>query len=51
LPDGAIFVPVDLCHIPDGLNAEELEKFLRERGGEICGSPSQQVWALPEARQ
>ena len=38
LPDGEIFVPVDLCGIPDGLNAEELEKFLRERGGEICGS-------------
>jgi fermentation-respiration switch protein FrsA (DUF1100 family) len=38
LPDGVIFVPVDLCGIPDGLNAEELEKFLRERGGEICGS-------------
>jgi len=49
LPDGEIFVTMDLCQIPDGLNAEELEMFLRERGGEICGSAKPAVAALPEA--
>jgi hypothetical protein len=30
LPKGR-FAVVNLCGIPDGLNADELEKFLRER--------------------
>ena len=28
---------VNLCRIPDGLNAEEAERFLRENGAELCG--------------
>jgi len=28
---------VDLTSIPDGLNAEELQRFLRENAAEICG--------------
>lgn len=35
LPAGAIGV-VNLLQIPDGLNAEELERFLRENGAEAC---------------
>lgn len=27
---------VDLCEVPDGLNAERLERFLREHATEIC---------------
>jgi len=33
LPMGR-FAVVNLCGIPDGLNADELEKFLRKRGSE-----------------
>jgi len=29
---------VNLGNIPDGLNAKETERFLREHGAEICGS-------------
>jgi hypothetical protein len=29
---------VTLCRIPKGLSAEETERFLREKGAEICGS-------------
>ena len=36
LPTGRFGV-VNLCQIPDGLNAEELEKFLRENGAETRG--------------
>jgi hypothetical protein len=35
LPDGISVV--DLLHIPEDLNAEELERYLRENGAEICG--------------
>ena len=28
---------VNLCQIPDGLNAEQLERFLRENGAETRG--------------
>ena len=31
------FGVVDLSRIPDGLNAKETERFLRERGAETCG--------------
>ncbi len=31
------FGVVNLGHIPDGLNAKETERFLREQGREICG--------------
>jgi hypothetical protein len=34
------FGVVDLAKIPDGLNAKETERFLRENGREICGSKS-----------
>jgi len=30
------FLLVNLCKVPFGLNAEELERFLREKGGEAC---------------
>ena len=36
LPTGRFGV-VDLGHIPEGLNAKETERFLRERGAETCG--------------
>jgi hypothetical protein len=36
LPTGPIGV-VNLSEIPDGLNAKETERFLRENGAEICG--------------
>ena len=29
---------VDLDRVPDGLNAQETETFLRKRGAEICSS-------------
>ena len=38
LPTGPGFGIVNLCEIPDGLNAQELERYLREHGAEICGS-------------
>jgi hypothetical protein len=38
VPTGPGINMVDLLHLPNGLNAEELEKFLREHGAEICGS-------------
>ena len=37
LLDGRVFASVNLLLIPDGLNARALERFLRERGAEICG--------------
>ncbi len=36
LPTGRFGV-VNFCQIPDGLNAEELERFLRENGAETLG--------------
>ena len=36
LPSGPVGL-VNLGEIPDGLNAEETERFLRESGAEICG--------------
>jgi hypothetical protein len=38
LPNSRSFAIVHLCDIPDGLNAEELKKFLRENGAELYGS-------------
>ena len=38
LPTSPGFGIVRLWEIPDGLNARELEKYLREYGAEICGS-------------
>jgi len=36
LPTGPCGV-VDLCEIPESLNAGETERFLRENAAEICG--------------
>ena len=36
LPTGPMGV-VNFCSMPKGMNAEETERFLRERGAEICG--------------
>jgi len=41
LPTGRFGV-VNLCAIPYGLNAEELEQFLRRNGTETCGFASHQ---------
>jgi hypothetical protein len=38
LPNGRSFAVVHFCDIPDGLNAVELETFLRQNGAELCGS-------------
>ena len=38
LPTGLGIGFVDLIHLPDGLNAVELERFLRKNGAEICGA-------------
>ena len=46
-PTGPVGV-VNLGQIPDGLNAEELETFLREDGAEICGLRSAQNHGGPE---
>ena len=47
LPTGPVGV-VNLGQIPDGLNAEELETFLREDGADICGLRSAQNHGGPE---
>jgi len=40
LPKGPGIGLVNLLHLPEDLNAEELERFLREHGPEICGARS-----------
>jgi len=30
-------VIVDLCKIPKGLNKDEIERYLRDHGAELCG--------------
>ena len=45
LPTGPVGF-VNLGQIPDGLNAQELETFLREDGAEICGLRSAQHGGL-----
>ena len=47
-PTGPVGV-VNLGRIPDGLNAEGLETFLREDGAEICGLRSAQNHGEPAA--
>ena len=32
------FVVLHFCGIPDGLNAKELEQYLRTNGAQICGT-------------
>ena len=41
LPKGR-FCVVNLCGVPDGLNAKELEKFLRKNGAQTRGFASYQ---------
>ena len=36
LPTGSGFGVVVLGNIPDGLNAKELDLYLRERGAQLC---------------
>jgi hypothetical protein len=40
LSDDPLFASVNLLRIPDGLSAEEMERFLRLNGAEICGARS-----------
>jgi hypothetical protein len=47
LPTGPVGV-VNLGQIPDGLNAEELERFLRRDGADVCGLRSAQNHGRPE---
>jgi hypothetical protein len=49
LPDGPHFAAVNLLQIPDGLNAKQLERFLRENGAEICGASTQNPCASSAA--
>jgi hypothetical protein len=37
LPAGG-FVPIDLCAVPMGLNAEEMARYVRDYGAQICGA-------------
>jgi len=37
LPTGPGVATVDFSHVPEDLDAEELEKFLRESGADLCG--------------
>jgi hypothetical protein len=46
LPTGPVGV-VNLGDIPNGLNTEELERFLRKDGAEICGLRSAQNYGGP----
>jgi hypothetical protein len=46
LPTGPVGL-VNLGEIPDGLNAEELERYLRKDGAEICGLRSAQNHGEP----
>ena len=47
LPTGPVGL-VNLGQIPDGLNAEELERFLRKDGADVCGLRSAQNHGGPE---
>jgi hypothetical protein len=52
LPTGPGFGLVNLIQIPDGLNSVETERFLREKGREICGTDNAQNHGGPaDARQ
>ena len=38
---------LSFCGIPDGLNARELEKYLRTNGAQICGFGREQEQRVP----
>jgi hypothetical protein len=42
------FGVLDFCGIPNGLNAKELEQYLRRNGAEICGFGGDQKHVGPE---
>ena len=46
LPKGR-FCVVNLCGISDGLDAKELEKFLRKNGAQTCGFGPDQQESMP----
>ena len=46
LPIGRFGV-LNFMDIPDGLNAKELEKYLRKNGAQICGSGCDQQQSVP----
>ena len=46
LPIGRFGV-LNFMDIPDGLNAKELEKYLRKNGAETCGSGRAQEQSVP----
>ena len=43
IPAGVSIGLVDFLHIPEGLNAEELERFLREHGEDLCSPRGAQM--------
>ena len=43
------FLVVSLTGIPDGLNAKELEVYLRTNGAQICGANRDQQRNVPDA--
>ena len=43
------FLPLYFCGIPDGLNAAELEQYLRKNGAKICGTGRDQQQSVPGA--
>src|ERR1035438_7434718 len=47
LPTGPGLGLVNLCKIPDGLDAEETKRFLREKGRGICGTSNAQNHGRP----
>ena len=53
LPTGYGFGVVDLCNIPDGPNAKELDLYLRERGAQLCPYAIQHdsIFPTPEAKK
>ena len=38
---------LNFCGIPDGLNAKELEQYLRRNGAQICGFERDQQQSVP----
>ena len=46
LPSSPFRCP-ELLEIPDGLNAKELEKYLRTNGAQICGTGRDQQQSVP----
>ena len=43
------FLVLHFCGIPDGLNAKELEQYLRRNGARICGTGPNKQLSVPVA--